>query len=70
MKLAVQVLSRSVAVALEETRDEDVLELGKFCSMFNYFFDCTNVRSLTEAMHKRNNFTKPYTSDDDERLPG
>jgi membrane-bound lytic murein transglycosylase MltF len=36
--------------------------------MINDFFDCTNVRSLTEHIRKRNPLIKPYTSADDERL--
>ena len=34
----------------------------------NNFFDCTNVRSKTEHVRKRNEFIKPYTAVDDERL--
>ena len=34
----------------------------------NDFFDCTNVRSLTEFVRKRNQFIKPYESSDDERF--
>ena len=53
-KLATQVLSRSVAVALEESGEEDVSGTAQFCRMMNDFFDCTNVRSLTEHTRKRN----------------
>ncbi len=48
VKLATQVLSKSVAIALEESGDEEVLGTAKFCRMMNDFFDCTNVRSTTE----------------------
>ena len=68
MKLATQVLSRLVAIALQESRDDDVLGTTNFCMMMNNFFDCTNVRSLTEHVSKRNDFIKPYTSTDDERF--
>ena len=68
MKLAMQVLSQSVANALEESGDNDVLETAKFCRMMNSFFDCTNVRSRTEHIHKKNEFIKPYTSLNDERF--
>jgi hypothetical protein len=34
----------------------------------NDFFDCTNVRSMTEHASKINQFIKPYTSQDDERF--
>ena len=34
----------------------------------NGFFDCTNVRSRTEHIRKKNPFIMPYTSPDDNRL--
>jgi hypothetical protein len=68
VKLATQVLSRSVATALEESGDEEVLETAKFCGLMNDFFDCTNVRSLTEHVRKRNPLVKPYSTPDDERF--
>ena len=46
MKLATQVLSRTVAIALQESGDDDVLATAKFCMIMNDFFDCKNVRSL------------------------
>ena len=68
VKMATQVLSKSVMIALQESGKEEVLETAKFCGMMNDFFDCTNVRSLTEHTSKRNSFIKLYTSTDDERL--
>ena len=68
VKLATQVLSRSVAIALEESGNEEVLGTAQFCRMMNDFFDCTNVRSLTEHVRRRNQFIKPYTAQDDERF--
>ena len=68
VKLATQVLSKSVMIALQESGKEDVQETARFCGMINDFFDCTNVRSLTEHIRKRNPLIKPYTSADDERL--
>ena len=68
VKLATQVLSRSVAVALEESEKEDVRGTAQFCQMMNDFFDCANVRSLTEYARKRNHFIKPYETPDDERF--
>ena len=55
-------------LALQESDDEEVLETARFCGMMNDFFDCTNVRSLTEFVRKRNQFIKPYESSDDERF--
>ena len=68
VKLATQVLSRTVAITLEERGDEEVLGTSQFCRMMNDFFDCTNVKSLTEHDRKRNHFNKPYSSQDDERF--
>ena len=68
MKLATQVLSKSVALLLRESGDENLSETAKFCEMMNDFFDCTNVRSFTEFVRKRNHFIKPYESCDDERF--
>ena len=68
VKLATQVLSRSMAIALQESVSEEVLGTARFCMMMNDFFDCTNVRSRTEHVRKRNQFIKPYTTQDDERL--
>ena len=43
VKLAVQVLSKSVAIALQESDREEVLGTAMFCQMMNSFFDCTNM---------------------------
>ena len=68
VKLATQVLSRSVAIALTKSGKEEVAGTAQFCQMMNDFCDCTNVRSLTEHVSKRNHFIKPYESQDDERF--
>ena len=68
VKLAVQVLSKSVAIALRQTGKEDLTGTAEFCEMMNGFYDCTNVRSLTEHVRKKNAFTKPYESAEDECL--
>ena len=68
VKLATQVLSKSVAVALTESGKEEVTGTAQFCEMMNSFFDITNVRSKTEHVRKRNEFIKSYRSADDERL--
>ena len=57
-----------MGIALEESGDDDVLATAKFCMMINDFFDCANVRSMTEHVSKRNHLIKPYTSQDDERF--
>lgn len=68
VKLATQVLSKSVAMAFEESGDKEVLGTAKFCQMMNDLFDCTNVRSTNEHVRKRNDLIKPYSSCDDPRL--
>ena len=55
-------------IALQESEKEEVVETAKFCGMMNDFFDCTNVRSTTEHIRKRNPFIRPYTSSEDERF--
>jgi hypothetical protein len=65
VKLAVQVLSKSVAIGLRESGDEDVSGTAESCDMMNGFFDCTNVRSLTENTRKKNPFIMPYSSPND-----
>lgn len=42
-----------MAIALEETENDEVLGTAEFCRMMNDFFDCTNVRSLTEHEKKK-----------------
>ena len=68
VNLAVQVLSKSTSLALRESGKQDVTGTAKFCEMMNGFFDCTNVRSLTEHTRKKNPFIRPYESLEDERL--
>ena len=68
VKLAVVVLSKSVAIALRETGKEYVTWTAVFCETINGFYDCTSVRSLTEHVRKKNAFIKPYESAEDERL--
>ena len=68
VKLATQVLSKSMMIVLQESGNEEVLETARLCGMMNDFFDCTNVRSLTESVRKKNQLIKPYESPDDERF--
>ena len=68
VKLAVQVLSDSVAVALRQVMGDEASETSKLCEMMNKFFDCMNVRSLNEHKTRNNPDVKPYTDVNDERL--
>lgn len=68
VSLAAQVLSSTVANALELVYGPDTSETVCFIRHMNKFFDCLNTRSLYEARNTRNNNVSPYTSEDDERL--
>ena len=48
-----QVLSNSIAVALELQNDPETKETRRFVATFNRFFDMLNVRSLKEGVFKR-----------------
>ncbi|CAC5403380.1 THAP9 [Mytilus coruscus] len=68
VNLAAQILSGTVANALEHFYDESVSETVCFIRHFNRFFDCLNVRSLFEGRNKRNPDLDPYTDVNDNRL--
>ncbi len=68
VRLAVQVLSRTVSTCLLECDDPSVVGTAMYCQMINDFFDCTNVRSTSEHERKRNERIKPYQSTNDDRL--
>lgn len=65
--LAAQVLSASVAAVLQSFGPQESAATSKLCEMIDSFFDCLNVRSLTEHQKKRKPFLAPYRSTDDER---
>ena len=50
---AVQVISRSMSVALREFGSSDTEEKATYCQNLDSFFDCVNVRSPAEADRKR-----------------
>ena len=69
VKLAVQVMSKTVSLALKRhytTGEAD--ETAKLCEMVNNFFDCLNVRSMHEHERKRNSLLAPYRSSNDPRF--
>ena len=63
-----QVLSNSVSKALQLTGGTEALETARFVDMFNNFFDCMNVSSLSAGKLKRCPFKSPYRSARDFRL--
>ena len=68
VRLAVQVLSLSVASILRKFSPEDCSETANLCSQMDTFFDCLNVRSLTEYTRKIKPMLAPSKSVDDARL--
>ena len=68
VNLAAQVLSSTVANALEMMYGDNVAETVNFIRHMDKFFDCLNVRHLYEGRNKRNENLNPYTSTDDARL--
>ena len=57
-----------MANALSYFGDPETQETEVFLRYFDRFFDCLNVRSISEAGQKRKDDLKPYISTDDERL--
>lgn len=67
VNLAAQVLSASVASVLQSFGQPESHGTAKLCKMVDKFFDCLNVRSLSEHQRKRKPFVAPYSRLDDER---
>lgn len=65
---SLQVLSETIANALEYYETSVSSETQKFVRIMDKFFDCLNVRNLTEYIRKRKPNLKPYTDASDPRL--
>ena len=63
-----QVLSCSVANAMEYLGCPDMQETVRFVRIFDRFFDMLNTRSLEEGIHKRKPDLAPYRTAEDGRL--
>ncbi len=68
VNLAAQVLSETVSKVMQHYGGDDAAETAKFCIFMDRFFDCTNVRSMTEGWRSLKPFRMPYTSVNDERF--
>ena len=66
--LPLQVLSKTVADVFAYFGDPATEETQRFVTMFDKLFDCLNVRSKDQWIHKLNPDWKPYTSVDDPRF--
>ena len=68
VKLAVQVLSDTVASVLENVCRPECSWTAEYCKKLDSFFDCLNVRSLEEYKNKRKPFLEPYKVISDKRI--
>ena len=68
VRLAVQILSTSMAAILKEYGPEEAKGTSDFCQMMDMFFDCMNVRNTVEYRHKQKLFMAPYESTQDHRF--
>ena len=68
VRLAVQTLSSTTAIALRNCYDTETRRTAEFCDMMNSFFDMLNIRNNKEHITKLNSNLKPLTSTDGERL--
>lgn len=68
VNLAAQVLSNTVANALEQLYGESCTSTVTFIRMLNKWFDIVNVKNLNEGRHERNPNLAPFTDLNDPRL--
>ena len=68
VRLAAQVLSKTMATILFKFYSPSTHETAKFCEMMDSFFDCLNTRSIDEGTHKRKPFLAPYNDKNDIRF--
>jgi hypothetical protein len=68
VRLAAQVLSETVGKALELVGGEEAKETANFILRVDKFFDCLNVKSISEGCKKLKAFREPYRSGDDFRF--
>ena len=64
--LAAQILSSTMASVLNHQGGNELSGTSKYCDIINQFFDCMNVRSVSEYIQKRKDKVAPYTAIDDE----
>ncbi|KAE8738331.1 hypothetical protein FOCC_FOCC016192 [Frankliniella occidentalis] len=68
VKYAAEVLSRTVAQALEDEKWVDASETIKFIRLVNDWFDCLNGAHSAVGKKKRNDRLNPYKREDDPRF--
>ena len=68
VRLAVQILSSSVANTQRQYGPAEAAGTATYCDMIDKFFDCVNVRNQSGSKKKLKPFLKSFESLDDERL--
>jgi DNA transposase THAP9 len=68
VKLAAQVLSRRMSIAVKELNCAAMSETITFIETFDKWFDMLNTRNLLEGDRTRNENRNPYYKSDDKRL--
>lgn len=68
MIMSLQVLSKTVADALQLENNPNLTETIRFIRKFDRFFDMMNVRSLDESVLKRKPDLRPFRSITDNRF--
>lgn len=68
VRLAAQVLSRSVGLVIQNYGGDESSETAKFILLMDRFFDCLNTRSLDEHIVTSKPDLAPYKKDDDARF--
>ena len=63
-----QVLSETVASALQVLTKDDTVETRLFIRMMDCFFDCLNVKSPRQGILERKEYRRPYSSHNDHRF--
>ncbi len=63
-----QVLSKSVADAFQYYGNLETVETERFIRLVDRFFDCLNVRSVSEWVTKLKPDRKPYYKHNDDRM--
>ena len=66
--IMLQVMSESVASALQYLDNDKTQQTWLFIRMVDRFFDCLNVRNPLLAQMKRKDSIAPYKSQNDERF--
>ena len=68
VRLAAQVLSKSMAEAIRARNNDEMLETAQFCDHMNIWFDCLNGRNFKKGYKERNHNLHPYQNINDRRF--